>query len=148
MSVQRTKFGVSDSVGESPDKNSTKVGTLNADFDQLASSVRRKSFGEIKKHKKLIDNLRADLEKHGDAELWKRYGDLILANVNNAERRGDFILVTDYFNETAPIVEIEGDANKPLTEVAEEYFRSYVKARNGNRVIGERMAIVEKAMSE
>lgn len=146
MGVQRTDFRVSALAGESADKKPTKVGTPNADFDQLASNVRRKSLGEIKKHQKLIDNLRADLEKHGDAELWKRYGDLILANVNNAERRGNHILVTDYFDETAPIVEIEGDANKPLSEVAEEYFRRYVKARNGNRVISERMVVVEKAL--
>ncbi len=112
-------------------------------FDQLASTVRRKAVGELKKHQKLISNLLADLEKHGDAERWKRYGDLLLANVNNAERLGDIILVTDYFDEAVPIIEIEGDANKSLSEIAEAYFRRYVKARNGNLVIKERMAATE-----
>ena len=116
-------------------------------FAQLASSFRRKALAEIKKHKKLIDNLHSDLEKHGDATRWKRYGDLILANVNNATRRGDIILVTDYFNEAAPVIEIEGGANKPLSEVAEAYFRRYVKARNGNRVIKERMAAAETKLA-
>ena len=116
-------------------------------FAQLASSFRRKARAEIKKHKKLIDNLHSDLEKHGDATRWKRYGDLILANVNNATRRGDIILVTDYFDEAAPVIEIEGDANKPLSEIAEIYFRRYVKARNGNRVIKERMAAAETKLA-
>lgn len=114
-----------------------------ARFDQLASTVRRKAASELKKHQKLINNLHADLEKHGDAERWKRYGDLLLANINNAERRGDIVLVTDYFDDAEPIVEIEGDANKPINEIAEAYFRRYVKARNGNLVIKERMAAAE-----
>ena len=122
-----------------------------ARFAQLATTVRRKATGEIAKLNKLIKNLNGDLEKHGDAERWKRNGDLILANINNAERCGDQILVTDYFDDAAPVIEIEGDINKPLNEIAEEYFRRYVKARNGNRVITERMAAANaslKATSE
>ena len=71
----------------------------------------------------------------------------MLANVNTAERRGDRILVIDYFDDAAPTVEIEGDANKPLSEVAEAYFRRYVKARNGERVINERMAGTEAKLA-
>ena len=115
-------------------------------FEQLASVTRRKVLGEIAKLRKLIKNLLGDIEKHGDAERWKRNGDLILANVTSAERRGDRILVTDYFDDAAPVVEIEGDSNKPLSEIAEGYFRRYVKARNGNRVISERMTAAEAAL--
>lgn len=115
-------------------------------FEQLASSVRRKAVSEIKKHQKLIANLRGDLEKHGDPDLWKRYGDLILANVHNAIRKGNLIRVTDYFDDATPVIEIEGDKNKPLSEIAESYFRLYTKARNGKRVIKERMATAEKKL--
>lgn len=127
-----------DPLGQKPEKTESEVL-----FDQLASTVRRKAVAEIKKHQKLIDNLRSDLEKHGDAERWKHFGDLLLANVYNATRRGDTILVTDYFDEATPIIEIEGEANKELSEVAESYFRRYVKARNGVRVIDERMAAAQ-----
>lgn len=116
-------------------------------FGKLVVAVRRKALAEIKKHQKLIANLNADLEKHGDAELWKRYGDLLLANANNAERQGDTILVTDYFDDATPVIEIEGEHNKPLSEIAESYFRRYVKARNGLRVISERMAATERALA-
>ena len=117
-----------------------------ARFEQLAAAVRRKVVGAVTKQRKLIANLRGDLLKHGDPETWKRYGDLLLANVNNAERRGGHILVTDYFEETTPIVAIEGDANKSVSEVAESYFRRYTKARNGLRVITERLAKAESVM--
>ncbi len=144
MSIQQTGSG----LPSSPDKKPTKVGTPNTDrFDQLASTVRRRAAGEIKKHQKLINNLNADLTKHGEPGRWKRYGDLLLANVNNAERRGDVILVTDYFDEAVPTIEIEGESNKPLSEVAEGYFRRYVKARNGTQVINERMFAAKEKLA-
>ena len=124
--------------GKKPEKTESEVR-----FDQLASTVRRKAVAEIKKHQRLIENLHSDLEKHGDAERWKRFGDLLLANVNNATRRGDTILVTDYYDAATPAIEIEGAANKELSKVAESYFRRYVKARNGVRVIDERMAAAQ-----
>ncbi|MBK7392698.1 MAG: DUF814 domain-containing protein [Chloracidobacterium sp.] len=112
-------------------------------FQQLAAVVRRKAVAEIKKHQKLIANFNADLEKHGDPERWKRYGDLLLANAHNAERSGDVIKVTDYFDDATPVIEIIGERNRSISEVAEDYFRRYVKARNGLSVINERMAAAE-----
>src|SRR5258708_29137349 len=103
-------------------------------FEHLATGARRRVLRLIAKQQKLVANLRGDLEKHGDPDRWKRFGDLILSNIRNAERRGDVIFVTDYYDDTAPSVEIEGDAHKPLSEIAEGYFRQYTKARNGLRV--------------
>lgn len=91
------------------------------------------------KYRKLIQNLEGDLEKHGDPAKWKRYGDLLLANIGTAARKGDRIVVTDYFEESAPILEIEADENASLSEMAENYFRRYAKARNGHNVIGDRI---------
>ncbi len=114
-------------------------------FDLLAETARRKVLGSIAKRKRLIKNLRGDLEKHGDPEHWKRSGDLLLANVHNAVREGDIIRVTDYFDESVPIIEIVGDRHKALNEIAENYFRLYTRARNGRSVIGERIAVAETA---
>jgi predicted ribosome quality control (RQC) complex YloA/Tae2 family protein len=108
-------------------------------FEALASTARRKTLNLIAKRQKLIANLRSDLEKHGDAEQWKRFGDLLLANLGTAERRGDRVIVTDYFDDAAPNIEIDAERQLPLNEVAEAYFRRYVKARNGKRVIADRI---------
>ncbi|MFM9905469.1 MAG: NFACT RNA binding domain-containing protein [Pyrinomonadaceae bacterium] len=134
-------------MSHDPQRQNPRVGEDEARVEQLAASVRRKTVGEIKKHQKLIANLLSDLKKHGNAEQWKRYGDLLLANVNNATREGDSILVTDYFDEATPVVEIEGEANLPISEVAEGYFRRYVKARNGNKAIKERMNVAETLLA-
>ena len=117
-------------------------------LDQLAAAARRKALRSIAKERKLIANLRGDLEKHGDPELWKRYGDLLLANAGNAERKGNIVLVKDYFNDQVPTLAIEGDANLSVSEVAEDYFKRYTKARNGVAVIGERIAKAEAAIEK
>ena len=148
MKDRRNELGVPALAGKSVGKEPTKVGTPNEEkFQQLAAVVRRKAYAEIKKHQKLIANFHADLDKHGDPERWKRYGDLLLANAHNAERSGDVIKVTDYFDDRAPVIEIIGERNRSISEVAEEYFRRYVKARNGLSVINERMAAAETKLA-
>lgn len=129
---------------EKPKEVATPNAEAKVQFEQLASAARRKAFRSVAKLQKLIDNLHGDLEKQGDATLWKRYGDLLLANVSNAVRSGDIVLVTDYFDDAASTIEIDGDANKTISEIAESYFRRYTKARNGLRVITGRLAIAEK----
>ena len=127
--------------------NATKKAEVTERLEQIATVARRKVLRLIAKNQKLVENLRGDLEKHGDPERWKRFGDLILSNIGNAERRGDSVFVTDYFDEAAPVIQIEGDAHRPLSEIAEGYFRQYVKARNGLRVIGGCIAVAETAIA-
>lgn len=115
-------------------------------FERIVAAARKKVLSLISKQRKLIKNLKGDLEKHGDPETWKRYGDLLLANVHNAVRKGNAIKVTDYFDEKTPVIEIEGDSNKPLNEIAESYFRLYTKARNGKAMISQRIAAAEAAL--
>ncbi|HTH51877.1 MAG TPA: NFACT RNA binding domain-containing protein [Pyrinomonadaceae bacterium] len=114
----------------------------------IAAPARRKAAAELRRARKLLDNLLGDLEKHGDPEIWKKYGDLLLANIGTATREGDTVRVIDYFAEEAPQIGIPGEAHRPLNEIAEEYFRRYTKARNGRRVIEERLADTEKQVAK
>ncbi|MGE3465504.1 MAG: NFACT family protein [Pyrinomonadaceae bacterium] len=113
----------------------------------MAGKARQKVRGEIRKAQKLIKNLQGDLESHGDPDRWKLYGDLLLANVHSATRTGDTISVTNYFDEAQPRIDIEGDANSSLSEVAEGYFRRYAKARNARTIIAERIAAAEHLLN-
>jgi predicted ribosome quality control (RQC) complex YloA/Tae2 family protein len=118
------------------------------DIEQIAAAARRKPTREIAKQRRLIANLKGDLEKHGDADRWKKYGDLLLANASTAVRKRDRILVTDYFDDATPTIEIDGDEHKAIGEIAEEYFRLYTKARNGIRTIAGRMEAAEAAVAD
>ena len=99
----------------------------------------KKIRSELSRRRKLTERLNTDLASHGDADRWKRFGDLILANLSTARRQGDKVLVTDFFDDTAPTIEIEADENLPLTQTAERYFKRYNKAQNAAREIDERL---------
>lgn len=118
------------------------------DFHSRAKSAGAKIKAEIKKRENLIKKLNADLENHGDAEKWKRFGELILANLATAERRGDKIFVIDYFDENLPKIEIEAEENLSLTEASEKFFKRYTKARNANEEISKRSKILENELGK
>lgn len=118
------------------------------DFRSRAKSAEAKIKAEIKKRENLIKKLNADLSNHGDAEKWKRFGDLILANLATAQRKADKISVIDYFDENLPKIEIEAEENLSLTEVSEKFFRRYTKARNANEEISKRLKILTSELEK
>ena len=76
-------------------------------FQAKAQTAQNKLKQEIAKREKLAKNLNQDLENHGDAEQWKRFGDLLLANLANAERKNGKVSVTDFYDENLRQIEIE-----------------------------------------
>ncbi|CAN5593440.1 N/A [soil metagenome] len=116
-------------------------------FQSKANAARNKLKAEIAKRKKQVKNLNADLAKHGDAEKWKHFGDLILANLADAIRIEGKILVVDYFDENLPTIEIETDEHDSLTEAAEKFFKKYTKARNAKEEVAKRLLDLESQIS-
>lgn len=117
-------------------------------FEKLAEAAQRKNRNEAKKLFKLISNLKADLVEHGDAERWKRFGDLLLANASTLQRRGTAVLVPDLFDEASPIIEIEVDENDSIADAAQKYFRRYTKSRNAVAEIENRIRSAEEKTKE
>ena len=117
------------------------------DFDALANAARKKINGEIARRQKLIKNLEGDLAGHGDPDEWKRYGDLILANISNIRRDDDKFIVIDYFDPDQSEIAIAVDRNDSPTEAAEEFFRRYAKARNGRTAIAKRLETVKSEIA-
>jgi predicted ribosome quality control (RQC) complex YloA/Tae2 family protein len=116
-------------------------------FQNRAKAAENKIKQELAKREKLGRKLNHDLENHGDAEKWKRSGDLILANLADAVMVDGKLLVVDYFDENVPTVEIEMDENDSLTQTAEKFFRRYTKARNAKEEISKRLAVLEAEIS-
>jgi predicted ribosome quality control (RQC) complex YloA/Tae2 family protein len=117
-------------------------------FQSKAQGARGKLKQEIGKREKLLKKLNQDLAGHGDAAKWKRFGDLLLANLANAVRDGKTVLVTDFYDENVPVVEIEIEENLSLTEAAEKFFRRYTKARNALEEISKRLTLLETEIAE
>lgn len=112
-------------------------------FDQLAATVRDDLRKEISRRKKLQTNLKKDLAAHGDAEEHKRRGDLLLANIGTAKRRGSKVTLTDYFSEDTPLIDLEIDEHTSLQDAAADYFSRYTKAKRGVEEINSRLAQLE-----
>jgi predicted ribosome quality control (RQC) complex YloA/Tae2 family protein len=116
-------------------------------FKSQAENARRVILRDIAKRQKLLDRLGRDLEGHGEANKWKRYGDLILANLSTAKRQDDKVIVTDYFDQNTPQVEIEADKNVSLTDMAQKYFKRYTKAQNAALEVQRRKSVIESELA-
>lgn len=119
-----------------------------AEFRQLANAARAKLKQASERTERLASRLRADLDAHGDPAIWKRFGDLLLANLADAVIENGRALVVDYFDESTPLIEIEIEPNDELTVAADKFFRKYTKARNARDEIGRRIAEIEAARND
>lgn len=117
-----------------------------ARFQSLANAANARLRHEISKREKLLQKLNDDLAGHGDADKWKRFGDLLLANAASARRDGEKVYVTDYFDESAPEISIVIDENDSLAEAAEKFFKRYTKARNAGQEIEKRKNTIAKEL--
>jgi len=115
-----------------------------ARFRSQADAAIKKLRSEIDRRRKLIEKLRSDLASHGDEARWKKFGDLLLANLSTAKRAGDKVLVIDYFETDVPQVEIEADEYLSLTQAAEKYFKRYTKANSAAAEIDARLEIIKR----
>ncbi len=108
----------------------------------LLSLVRK----DIAKRQALRRNLERDLALHGDAAEHKRVGDLLLANLANATRDGERVRLVDYYDDDAPLIEIEVDENKSLQEEAAHRFARYAKAKRAHEHTTARLIIVSEEL--
>jgi predicted ribosome quality control (RQC) complex YloA/Tae2 family protein len=109
------------------------------DFNNRASTISSRIKKSIDRNIKLQNNLKKDLETHGEAEHHKRIGDLLLSNISTAERFGSIVKIKDYYSENAPTIELEIDENKSLTEEANRRFTQYTKAKKAAQEIARRL---------
>ena len=117
-------------------------------FDAKAKAIRSRVTKSIRQQRKLQDNLREDLIRHGDPEEHKRTGDLLLANIATAVRDGNKVRITDYYTDGAPVIEIEVDAHRSLQDEAAARFRQYTKAKRAADEIAERLKQIDRETSE
>lgn len=117
-------------------------------IDELAGSALRRVAAELDQRHKLIRKLNADLVGHGDADEWKRRGDLLLANVATARREVGKFVVIDFFDDGLTEVSIAADEDQSITEAAESYFRRYTKSRNAANETSKRLERLSAELNE
>jgi predicted ribosome quality control (RQC) complex YloA/Tae2 family protein len=116
------------------------------DFDAQAAAARRSLDQQIAKRKRLIKQLGNDLEGHGEAKKWKRYGDLLLANSSTAVVKGNQVIVKDLFADEEPEVAIDIGESESITAAAERFYKQYTKARNAAAEISARQNAIHSEL--
>ena len=143
-----TNAGQNDkSVSESLDEHYLALTAKQASDSRLASA-RAQLRKEISRRQKLQSQLQNDLSAHANAENEKRIGDLLLANVATAKRRGTTVVLTDYFADDAPAIEIEIDESLTLAEEASRRFESYARSKRARKQIAARIETVKRELAE
>lgn len=144
MRISRGNFPT---VSEAMDEHYRGLAAAQA-FESRAARLVSKSRKDIAKQRKLKANLEKDLKVHGSPEEHKRLGDLMLANISNAERVGDKVRLKDYYAEDAPIIEMDLDANTSLSEAASDAFARYSKSKRAIGELGSRLVQIEQQLTE
>ncbi len=94
---------------------------------------------KLKKLTSLHKNLSRELATFSKGDEQKRFGELLLANLHNAEKEDDAFLVTDYYDAEQRQIKIPAVQKGTAQEAAEHYFKLARKARNGLATINERL---------
>jgi predicted ribosome quality control (RQC) complex YloA/Tae2 family protein len=115
-------------------------------FDAKAKAMRARVTKSIRQQRTLRENLQKDLVRHGDPEVHKRTGDLLLANIVTAVRDGNKVRLTDYYADGAPSIEIEIAENRSLQDEAAARFRQYTKAKHAADEIADRLKQIDREM--
>lgn len=117
-------------------------------FGDLVLGARSRLRQRLTKVERRKEKLEEDLRSHGDADKWKRFGDILLSNVSTAKRTDGAFLAVDYFDEKLSEVAIPFDNDDSITETAEKYFRKYTKARNAKQEVAIRLEMTNSVIAE
>lgn len=115
---------------------------LRAEYSTLKQELKR----EIARREATIAAIEADRRRFDDPDRFKRFGDLILANLANAKIDGDSVTVVDYYDPNSREIQIEVPAGKRLQEAAQDYFARYQKARRALDAIAAREREVGRSL--
>jgi len=134
-------------VSESLDEHYLALTAKQASDSRLASA-RAQLRKEISRRQRLQSQLQNDLSAHAHAENEKRIGDLLLANVATAKRRGTTVVLKDYFADDAPAIEIEVEEGLSLAGEASRRFESYARSKRARKQIAARIENVKTELAE
>ena len=79
-------------------------------------------------------------------EEYKKYGDLITANLYRLERGMHSFIATDYYDESCPEIEIKLDSRLSPSQNAQKMYKLYNKCKTAKQVLTEQVVIWEREL--
>ena len=117
-------------------------------FFTLKRKLRSHILSRLRQRRDLLNHLARDLDKFSNGEVHQRYGELLLANLRQAVKTGGGFQVTDFYDESQPLIEIPSAGIPTPQEAAEHYFKLARKARRGFEKVGDRLPQVEDEIAQ
>jgi len=77
---------------------------------------------------------------------YKKYGDLITANIYSLKRGMTSFKAVDYYDESCPEVEIKLDSRLDPSRNAQRFYKLYNKCKNAKKVLSEQIEIWEREL--
>ena len=111
-------------------------------FNKFKEDLKNFINREKKRYEKRLAGLEKDIELILNAERYKNYGDLLMANLQIVSKGMTEITLSDLYHEDAE-VSIPLDPAKNTVQNAQSYFKRYTKAKRGIKIIKERKAETE-----
>jgi len=137
-----TSFAYPFTPRSQPDVVTTPVRDLSAALEQVCqqSNQSRKSqqLREqlLRAAGKQLDHIltrkrkrKAALKSVADADKYRKWGELILAHLNEIPSRAEEVTVTDYYSEDQSNITIKVDPHRRPQQVAQHYFKRYKRAQ-------------------
>ena len=79
-------------------------------------------------------------------EEYKKYGDLITANLYRLERGMESFVCTDYYDESCPEIEVKLDGRLSPSQNAQKMYKLYNKCKTAKAVLSEQVVIWESEL--
>lgn len=118
---------------------------------QRASDILKLLTNAETRIKKKIDIQRAELDACEEGELFKKYGDLITANIYRLPKKASVVELEDYENMTddgtIPTIKIELDSRLSPASNAQRYYKKYAKTKNAKIELAKQIELAEQELN-
>ena len=101
----------------------------------------------IQRTEKKLNIQREALSESRMGDEYKKYGDLITANIYKLKRGEERFSCIDYADESMPEIEIELDKRLSPSQNAQKYYKLYTKAKTRRTILTEQIKIWESELS-
>ncbi|HEY3314022.1 MAG TPA: NFACT RNA binding domain-containing protein, partial [Bacillota bacterium] len=114
-----------------------------ARFQRSRENLQRVAENALARVARRAEAQRRELTEASDYERYRRYGDLIKANLHRIPPRSAELEAIDYADEDQPTVIVPLDPTRPPMDVAQRYFRLYSRGKRTVAAAGPRLAATE-----
>ncbi|MDF2556260.1 MAG: hypothetical protein K0R71_88 [Bacillales bacterium] len=114
---------------------------------QQSQDISKLLQNEKEKNEKKVGKLEETLVDAEKAEIFKKYGELLTANLYHLKRGMETAEVIDYYDESQSVISIELDSRKTPNENAQHYFLKYQKAKKSVEFVLEQIDLAQKEIA-